>query len=183
MAVLDEDDEILDLVDSNDKVVGTIVRSQIYDYSNLHGHYLRAANCFVLNTSGKLWVPRRLPTKKIAPDALDYSAGGHVSSGESYEQSMVRELAEETGLEVSPGDLEFFYQKAPQHDGIPYFTANYLLRTDAVPHCSPDDFTSFQWLTIEELLQLLQNGEKSKADMLEVVIALSAYVRQNQADE
>lgn len=58
----------------------------------------RVVNAFLVNPEGKLWIPKRTSDKRIFPDCLDVSMGGHVESGESYEQALERELAEELNI-------------------------------------------------------------------------------------
>ena len=77
------DDELLDLVDEIDRKIGTVWRSQTANLHNQKLGYLRAAEVFVRNSNAQLWIPRRALSKRIAPGGLDYSASGHVASGES----------------------------------------------------------------------------------------------------
>src|SRR5882762_10507171 len=115
-----DDDELLDVVDDNDLVVGTITHANAYTPEGLNGCFIRASNCFIINSKHQLWIPRRTADKKIAPSGLDYSAGGHVGAGESYEVAMVRELAEELNLRIEPSELLFIGKQTPK-DAPPYF--------------------------------------------------------------
>lgn len=78
-------DELLDIVDSTDTVVRTELRSAIYQQKL---RYFRAVNAFIINGKGQLWIPRRTASKALFPLALDTSFGGHVQSGQSYEQAL-----------------------------------------------------------------------------------------------
>jgi isopentenyldiphosphate isomerase len=49
-------------------------------------------NAFLVNDYGQIWIPRRSSLKRIFPLCLDMSVGGHVVSGESYEEAFRREL-------------------------------------------------------------------------------------------
>jgi isopentenyldiphosphate isomerase len=82
-------DELLDIVDQNDKVIGRKLRSEIYE--NKMSNF-RVVNAFLINDNGQLWIPRRSANKRIFPSCLDTSMGGHVSSGETYEDAFKREL-------------------------------------------------------------------------------------------
>jgi isopentenyl-diphosphate delta-isomerase len=75
MIELPHEEEVLDLVNENDEVVGTITHDKVFDFKNVAPYYLRAVNAFIINSDGKLWIPRRTAHKKIAPDGLDFSVG------------------------------------------------------------------------------------------------------------
>jgi isopentenyldiphosphate isomerase len=78
-----DDSELLDLVDKDDKVIDTILRGDTV--GSKHKGYLRAAELLIINDKGQLWIPRRQLHKKLAPGGLDYSAAGHVASGDDYD--------------------------------------------------------------------------------------------------
>ncbi|MBG1268388.1 NUDIX domain-containing protein [Nostoc sp. WHI] len=93
-----QDDEILDIVDESDCVVGQKKRSEIYRQGLCN---FRVVNAFVVNSLGQLWIPRRSAHKTIFPLCLDVSMGGHVETGETYEDALQRELKEELNLELN----------------------------------------------------------------------------------
>src|SRR4051794_3275609 len=92
------DDEMLDLADANDIVYSVAKRSDVYA-KNLK--YFRASNAFIVNSHGELWIPRRVASKKIFPLCLDMSIAGHVSSGETYDETFAREAMEEAHIDIT----------------------------------------------------------------------------------
>jgi isopentenyl-diphosphate delta-isomerase type 1 len=88
------DNEILEIVDSHDKVIGTATRSEIHRRGLLH----RAVHLFVFNPEGRIYIQRRSDSKDRHPGKLDSSAAGHVDPGETYERTAIRELEEELGI-------------------------------------------------------------------------------------
>jgi isopentenyl-diphosphate delta-isomerase type 1 len=88
------DNEILEIVDEDDNVIGLATRAEIHGKGLIH----RAVHIFVFNSAGEIYVQRRSATKDKFPGVLDSSAAGHVDPGESYEWAAVRELQEELGL-------------------------------------------------------------------------------------
>ena len=80
----DSPKEILDLVDEKDTVIGTLSRKEVYEKGLKN---FRVVHAFIINYEGKIWTPRRTPSKKLFPNGLDYSIAGHVTSGETYEVS------------------------------------------------------------------------------------------------
>lgn len=162
---MDDEDELLDLVDQNDNVIRTIWRSKT---ANLEHGFLRAAEAFIQNRNGQLWIPRRQMHKRIAPGGLDYSMAEHVMSGESYLDACVRGFSEELNLFVKKSDLQFIYKFSPGDDLI-YFRILYLYRSDKSPDYNREDFTGYEWLTPKELLKRLQDGEPAKRSLQETI--------------
>jgi len=160
------DDELLDIVDKNDTVIGTVYRSKS---SGLQEGYLRASELFIVNDKGRLWVPTRQPHKKIAPNGLDYSAAGHVASGDGYEETLLRETVEELNLKIDKEKLKFLHKFSPKPNLPPYFRAVYLYKSNAEPKYNKDDFSGFQWLTPEELKEKIVAGVPAKESLLETV--------------
>ena len=181
MPELPYDEEILDLVDEHNQVVGTVTHEEIFDHANLRGNYLRAVNAFLINSQGKLWIPRRLPEKIIVPNGLDYSVGEHVMSGESNDDAIVRGFAEEVNMTVRLDELTLFSETDPADAGIPYFCANYYYLTDIDPDYNRDDFSGAEWLTPQELIDRLKQGDKGKQSLIRHAQDLLDYQAQSHS--
>ena len=159
-------DEYLDLVDENDRVVGKKLRSEVYAerLSNF-----RVINAFVVNAAGELWIPRRTADKKIFPLCLDVSAGGHVESGETYDQTFKREVAEELNIATDTVPVHCLGHLTPQKDNVSAFMNVYEIRMNAAPNYNPDDFFEYFWLTPQALLERIERGDKAKSDLQKLV--------------
>ncbi len=89
-------DEILDVVDARDCVLGQATRRDIHVRGLCH----RAVHLFLFNPGGDLFVQKRSATKDTFPLCYDSSASGHVDQSESYDACVVREVQEELGLKI-----------------------------------------------------------------------------------
>lgn len=87
-------DEIVDIVDREDRVVDQVPRHVMREQGLCH----RVTYILVFDSSGRLFVQQRTLTKDLYPGFHDLAAGGVVRAGESYEESAARELAEELGI-------------------------------------------------------------------------------------
>lgn len=154
-------EEYLDLVDENDHVIGRKLRAEIYA-EGLDN--FRVINVFLINSLGQLWIPRRTASKATFPLALDFSAAGHVESGETYDQTFVREVAEELNIDVTKVPHRVLGQMGHK-DGAPLFMKIFEIQSDEVPDYNPDDFTEYFWLKPEELLAKIELGEPAKGDI------------------
>jgi isopentenyldiphosphate isomerase len=165
-----DDEELLDLVDAHDNVIRTINRGQTGD--DLHEGFLRSSDAFIKNSDGQLWVPRRQKHKKIAPGGLDYSVSGHVGAGQTYKEALFREAKEELNLKISPKSVKFIKKFAPGGAEKHYFRSFFIIGYDEVPPYNTDDFSQYYWLTPQEFLNRLQNGEPAKRSLAETVAYL-----------
>lgn len=159
-------DEYLDLVNEQDEVIGRKLRSEVYaeGLSNF-----RVVNAFIVNAEGKLWLPRRVPNKRIFPLCLDMSMGGHVESGESYDQAFARETKEELSIDVGATSWRILGHLTPQDDEVSAFMNVYEMRSEETPLFNKDDFIESFWLTPEELFAKIAKGEKTKGDLPKLV--------------
>ena len=97
-SAVDPGEELVDVVDEENEVVGVVRRREMRERQLLH----RCTYVFVLNAAGALYVHRRTDTKDVYPGYLDVCAGGVNAAGESYEECAVRELEEELGVTAVP---------------------------------------------------------------------------------
>lgn len=170
------DDELLDLVDRNDNVIGTINRR---DYKRLitdNLGYIRAAELFIVNSKGQIYTPVRTAHKTIAPNGYDYSAAGHVGAGDDYTSAMVREAQEELNITILPKNLELVAKMTSET--VRYIRSVFLLRSDETPVLNLDDFANAQWLYPEEVIENINNGHPAKTDMAKTVRRLQEYLQQ-----
>ncbi len=154
--------EYLDLVNENDEVIGKKLRSEIYKEGLTN---FRVVNVFIINSKGQIWIPRRTANKAIFPLTLDFSAAGHVESGESYDEAFAKEVREELNIDVSKIPYQTLGKLTPK-DGVKLFEMNYEIQSDEVPTFNPDDFVEYFWLTPKEIIDRIEAGEKAKDDII-----------------
>lgn len=95
------DGERFDVVDENDRVIGTKPRGEVHAENLLH----RAVHILVFNRRGELLLQKRSAWKDRQPSKWDSSAAGHLEPGESYEAGALRETEEELGIRAKLAPL------------------------------------------------------------------------------
>jgi len=168
------DDELLDLVNDKDNIIGTINRKNYKDLVSQNLGYIRASELFIINDKDEVWVPIRTASKTIAPNGYDYSAAGHVASGEDYVSTIIRETEEEVNIKLNSGDLELI-AKIKSND-TKYFRSIFVLRDNKTPEYNKDDFVSAEWLEPEELLSRIKAGHPAKSSLAETIPVLQSYL-------
>ena len=91
-------EEIFDVVNEQDEVIGQRPRSEVHRLKLHH----RAVHVLVFNREGRLFLQKRSMLKDCFPGTWDSSASGHLDQGETYDACAVRELREEIGLHTPP---------------------------------------------------------------------------------
>ena len=90
-------DETFDVVDQDDRVIGSAPRSEIHARGLLH----RAVHLWLFHPDGRLLLQRRSLSKDREPGRWTSSVSGHVNSCEEYDTAMHREIPEEIGIRTS----------------------------------------------------------------------------------
>ncbi len=88
-------DELIDIVDEANNVIGTAPRKGIHKTELMH----RSVHIFLVNQDGRIWLEKRAQSTDTFPGYYNSSAAGHVSKGESYLEAAKREALEELGIE------------------------------------------------------------------------------------
>jgi isopentenyldiphosphate isomerase len=91
-------EELLDVVDAGDRVVGQAPRGEVMARRLRH----RCASIRVRDAQGRIFLHRRTAGKLVFPSMYDPVVGGVVGAGESYDEAAVREAREELGVPDLP---------------------------------------------------------------------------------
>lgn len=93
--ITDNQEEIFDVVDEDDRVIGQATRADVHSNKTL---IHRSIGVAIFNKKGEIFLQQRSTTKDTDPLLWTVSCSGHVESGDSYEESAKRELREELGI-------------------------------------------------------------------------------------
>lgn len=104
--------EIIPIVNKNDEVISSI-QKDLFDKTT--GAIYRTIVLFLFNKDGKILIQRRGFNKKTYAGKWDLAAvAGHVSYGEDYLDTVVRETKEEIGLDISRDNFHLGEKKFTQ---------------------------------------------------------------------
>ncbi|UUU20878.1 NUDIX hydrolase [Streptomyces sp. DSM 40750] len=119
-------DEILDIVDENDQVIGQAPRGEVYARGMRH----RAVFVLARDAEGRVFVHRRTATKLVFPSLYDMFVGGVVGTGESYDHAALREAGEELGVSGLPQPEPLFKFLYDDGVGRTWWSAVYEVRCE-----------------------------------------------------
>jgi 8-oxo-dGTP pyrophosphatase MutT (NUDIX family) len=106
----------------------------------------------VIAERGRVVVLKRAARMSYRPGHWDLP-GGHLALGETFEQCLAREIAEETGLEVAVERMLGLH-KVPSD---PYVQGLYACRPVGASHelrLRPDEHAEGRWVTVAELQRM-----------------------------
>ncbi len=144
-------EEMLDIVNEFDEVVGQAKRSDVHRRGLMH----RATHIILTNSASQIFMQLRSKSKDTNPGLWDTSAAGHVDSGESYEACAVRELEEELGVVVSVDNLVEVGRLPPSSLNGFEFVRIYTTLSDDPITLEAGEIDDGKWVTSAELEQWL----------------------------
>lgn len=139
-----EAEEFFDVVNEDDQVIDQLARSEVHRRKMLH----RAVHVFLFRQDGCLLIHKRSDTKEEFPSVWTSSCSGHVSAGEDYDMTAVRELSEELGVESVVERLQKFSAcDETSHE----FTVLYRCFSDASVTPDPGEISEIQWMQLDAI--------------------------------
>jgi len=88
--------ELIDQLDENGKYLGIVDKNEAHEKGLWH----KAVHVWIVNDDNEIMLQYRCSEKKFYPDIWDTSFAGHVDSGESSMDAVIREGKEELGIDV-----------------------------------------------------------------------------------
>ncbi len=154
-------EEWLPLVDEDGKIIGKAPRSAVHaGPGKLHP----VIHLHVINHKGEIFLQKRAADKLVQPGKWDTAVGGHISFGETIEQSLEREAFEEIGLRDFKAQPVAHYRWETEIESelsFSFYTIN-----DGPFNFNPDEVEDGRFWTLREIESSLgkniftQNFEK-----------------------
>ena len=105
------------------------------------------------------------------PLGLDFSIAGHVESGETYDEALIKEAAEEVSLDLALIPYKEIGYLTPHNGGVAAFQKIYEIESDVAPDFKTDDFIDFEWLSPAEVIEKFEFGVSMKSDIVDALKA------------
>ncbi|MGE5333994.1 MAG: NUDIX hydrolase [Nitrososphaerota archaeon] len=161
----DNPDELFDLVDLDDQVIGQVRRGEAHrNPALIH----RSVQILVFTSDHRLLLQRRAATKDLFPGFYCASASGHVASGEDYLTTAQRELSEELGI-TAP--LAYVGKALVRSEPETEITALYVAQSDGPYQFHPVETAGGALFTLNEAQEGMRSGAVPATPALRVAIA------------
>ena len=155
-----EKEEYWDIYDKHKQPTGR--RMKRNDFRLADDEYHLTVLGVIVRPDGKYLITKRVMTKRWAPGWWEVSGGG-VMAGETSKEAVIRELKEETGLDVSGcGDgYCFTYHRENPGEGDNYFVDVYRFVLDFDEkdvHPQAEETDGFMLASLDEIRAFAEQG-------------------------
>ncbi len=161
--------EFFDVLDEQGNKTGEIIeRNEAHKKGICH----RVVQVWIMNSKNELLLQKRSANKDSCPNMWYVSLGGHIESQEDSKQTIIREFAEELGLDISKqiDQVQYLYTfkeicvlNNGQFIDNEYYDV-YLLRMDLDPNTlvlQEDEVSEVKFMGYQEFKQAVINKDKS----------------------
>ena len=157
-------EEIFDVVNERDEVIGRKPRREVYWLGLKH----RAAHVLVFNAHNEVFLQKRSLKKDRQPGVWDSSASGHLDSSEDYDACAVRELQEELGLRIAqPPERLFKLIACAETDQE--FVWVYRCQAEGPFALNPEEIERGGWFAPDEIARWLAERLQDFASALRLI--------------
>ncbi len=162
----ESDESSIDFVDKDDYVIGSGAIEEAWQSGAIH----RIVVIFVRRPSDSaLLLQKRSFNMEVAAGRWDFSAAGHVDSGEIYQEAANRELYEEIGVRARPNLLGKYFEEYTTEDGkkLNRFYGVFLLESEEFPsHLQTSELDGAAWFLRDELQDMAAKVPERFTDQL-----------------
>jgi isopentenyl-diphosphate delta-isomerase len=148
-------DELLDLVNEKDEIIGEIWKNEANQNPKL---IHREVAVIIYDNQYRVLFQKRSKLKKVNPGVWAETVAGHVGKGEDPLAAAHRELKEEVGFDTK---LNFFEKTLAKPKNETHFTYWYIGRfpQDTKISLQKEEVEKTLFLSPEELQKLIESGE------------------------
>ena len=159
--------ELLDIVDEKGNFTGRVMeREQVHDLNLLHWEVA----AFIINNNKEILLQKRASKKRFNPNKWGLCAG-HVGSGESLEATILREIKEEIGLELTAQELNVLekmeIRKREENSHIKRYY--YVVCNENNFIIQKEELSEVKWFKIDTVIDMINNNDDTltlKSDRL-----------------
>lgn len=150
--------ELLFTVDENNTPITPQKRKKVHTNNIWH----RTSGIWVYNTKKQILCQKRSLKKDMKPGYWEAFFGGHLKTGEEYDDNAALELTEELGIPILTKQLNFYKIMKSTKITHKEFQAIYLYKTERDDTLFPfekDEIDTIAWFSWEKLYTILLNDQ------------------------
>ena len=161
---MSEAEELFDVVDAQDRIIGCKSRSSVHAQNLFH----RSVHVLVFDKDDRVFLQLRGPDRDCDPNLWDSSVGGHLQSGENYDQAVIRETNEELGLLLHSVPEKLFKLSACEQTGFEFCWIYQLVHSGPFT-IDPTEASEGRWFPREELNERISSEPEMFTNSFRVI--------------
>jgi len=136
----------------------------------------------VFNKEGKVLILKRAKNDKLNPSKYDLP-GGHIEKGESLNESIIREVQEETGLQVVMGNI-IDVVEFPQ-DSLLFKEEKRGIRCICYANSSKVELShehdEYEWVSLNQITEKLSSDDEFEKEKIKTIQKAQTYLEMKNA--
>jgi isopentenyl-diphosphate Delta-isomerase len=149
-------DELIDQVDENDEIIGSIFKSQAHQNPSL---IHREVAIVVFNKKGEVLLQQRSMKKMNDPGHWKMTAAGHIGAGEDPEEAIKREVEEELGIKVEPTYYKKVFEKYRDKEARFFWIYYTVLSKEQPLKLDKEEVMDAKWVKYSGLKEFSKNNK------------------------
>lgn len=160
-------EELVVLVDENDKQLGLMPKMEAHEKAVLH----RAFSVFIFNDKGELMLQQRAAHKYHSPLLWTNTCCSHQRDGESNVEAGRRRLQEEMGFTADLKEVFSFVYKAPFDNGLTEHEFDHVMVGffDDIPNINPDEVEAYKWMSLENVKDDIEQNPSEYTEWFKII--------------
>ena len=152
--------ELLDIVDEKDEVIGNAPKREVWKKCLPH----RIVHILIFDKRDRMALQFRSKDVVYRPHHWSTPVGGHVLSGETYEEAALREFEEELGTKTK---IDFAYKDFfTDSRGFKIFMVTFKAVFEGPFKLNPKEVEKIEFFSLDEIKEMIARGEKFHPQLL-----------------
>ena len=125
-------------------------------HDKVNGEYRQSVHTWIMNSKGKILLQKRSSNKTRNPNKWS-KTGGHVATGESVQNALLREIREELGVKIDKKDIELLGIFKSEDINNRYFGYDFFINFDCPINkytLQKEEVSKVKYVTIEKMKKL-----------------------------
>lgn len=152
--------ELIDIVDENNNLTGHAEERTLAHKKCL---WHRHVSSWIMNKNGEILLQKRSANKPRNPNKWA-KTGGHVDSGESVKNAILREVKKEVGIDIPKNQVEILEIYKSKDSNNKYFAYDFLFIVDYKIEdyvLQKEEVSEVKYFTIEEMELAKENNDSN----------------------